>query len=377
MRPITLISALFVCLNLLPGTASADSGGGWTWPIRGPVITSYRNGTDPYAAGQHRGVDIGAPAGTRVVAATDGTVTFVGVVGASGLTVAERTADGRLDLSYLHLGSASVHRGQALAPGEALGTVGTSGRRSAEAPHLHFGVREAGSRTAYRDPLDFLPPVPPSQTPEPSPAPVPVAEPAAPHSAQAVAPWQAASSPAAPSPITPPSTAPSPAAHPAPASGRPGVGSAPLPWGLGRPDRTHTPHAARGTGALRPGAPTLRWEHASAAREISLAGPSGQGAGFTPAEHATDSRSGSRPAGSRSPAPRGPAPESGAAHPASAHPASASAGARHGLHLGWLAACAGLVAAATALGHPDGTRRLAVRGRARVNALLRPAVRRG
>ena len=48
---------------------------------------------------------------------------------------------------------------------------------------------------------------------------------------------------------------------------------------------------------------------------------------------------------------------------------------RHGIDLGWLAACLGLVAAATALGHPDGTRRAAKRGRATVAGLLRPITR--
>src|SRR4051794_13815786 len=41
MRPTTFICALAATLQLLSGTALA---GGWTWPIRGPVITTYRNG---------------------------------------------------------------------------------------------------------------------------------------------------------------------------------------------------------------------------------------------------------------------------------------------------------------------------------------------
>src|SRR3954469_232770 len=154
MRSTTLICALAATLQLLSGAALA---GGWTWPIRGPVITAYRNGDDPYAAGQHRGVDIAAPVGARVVAATSGTVTFSGVVGSAGLVVSERSADGRFDLSYLHLSSTSVRRGDAVTAGGPVGSVGTSGRRSAEEPHLHFGVREAGQRSAYRNPLDLLP----------------------------------------------------------------------------------------------------------------------------------------------------------------------------------------------------------------------------
>src|ERR1700704_3279291 len=109
MRPITLICAL-AATALLP-TAQALAAGGWTWPVRGPVITAFRNGDDPYAGGQHRGIDIGAPVGTTVVAGTGGTVTFAGVVGSSGLVVSQRSADGRFDLSYLHLSAASVRRG--------------------------------------------------------------------------------------------------------------------------------------------------------------------------------------------------------------------------------------------------------------------------
>jgi hypothetical protein len=150
----------------------------WTWPVRGEVITPYRNGGDPYASGQHRGIDIAAATGTTVVAATSGEVRFAGTAGSSGLTVSVRTADGRYDTSYLHLSSTSVREGDRVAAGQPLGAVGTSGTRSATEPHLHFGVRDAGSRHAYHDPLGFLPPPtatqPPRGAPAPEPAPVPI-----------------------------------------------------------------------------------------------------------------------------------------------------------------------------------------------------------
>src|SRR3954470_6577793 len=103
MRPIAFTAALLSAL--LMSTSHAAAAGGWTWPVRGQVLTQFRNGDDPYAAGQHRGVDIGAPVGTPVVAAESGTVEFAGVVGSSGLLVSERTSDGRYSLSYLHLSS--------------------------------------------------------------------------------------------------------------------------------------------------------------------------------------------------------------------------------------------------------------------------------
>jgi murein DD-endopeptidase MepM/ murein hydrolase activator NlpD len=139
--------------------APAAAGDTWTWPVRGAVLTAYANAGGPYAAGQHRGVDLSAPIGTPVLAAAGGLVRFAGLVGSSGLTVSVRTADGRFDTSYLHLATAAVRAGQAVGPGDRIGTVGTSGRRSTAAPHLHFGVRDAGTRR-YRDPLGLLPPLP-------------------------------------------------------------------------------------------------------------------------------------------------------------------------------------------------------------------------
>jgi len=173
MRRLVFITVLLASL-----AAPASATGGWTWPVIGEVITPYRNGADPYAGGQHRGIDIAAAMGTPVRAAAGGTVTFSGTAGSSGVTVAVRSADGRLDASYLHLSAVSVAKGDRVGAGSRLGSVGTSGKRSAAQPHLHFGVREAGSRHAYRDPLTLLPPAPtpvreaPRGIPVPVPAPV-------------------------------------------------------------------------------------------------------------------------------------------------------------------------------------------------------------
>ncbi len=120
-------------------------------------MAGYANAGGSYAAGQHRGIDVGAATGTPVVAAVGGTVRFAGVVGTSGLTVSVRTADGRFDTSYLHLGETSVRAGDAVGAGERIGAAGASGPPSSAAPHLHFGVRDAATRH-YRDPLALLPP---------------------------------------------------------------------------------------------------------------------------------------------------------------------------------------------------------------------------
>ena len=75
MRRLLLVLTAFLSLAAaLAGPAEAA----WLWPVRGEVITQYRNGSDPYASGQHRGIDIAAASGTPVVAAAGGEVRFAG-----------------------------------------------------------------------------------------------------------------------------------------------------------------------------------------------------------------------------------------------------------------------------------------------------------
>jgi hypothetical protein len=236
--PRFLLAALVAALTLLASAPPAL--GAWTWPLRGELLTPYSNGTDPYAAGQHRGIDVAGRVGAPVVAATDGQVRFAGTVGASGLTVGVRTVDGRFDLSYLHLSAVAVRRGDAVSAGDRLGSVGVTGDRAVAAPHLHFGVRDAGSRHAYHDPLDFLGPPPAAPVHPPQPVPVPAPAPLAPRAAPA----PALRSPA-PQPLAHPRPAlgPARAAAPAPAPLGHGHAAAPLASAAGR---AAAPHGAAG-----------------------------------------------------------------------------------------------------------------------------------
>lgn len=352
MRPIAFLAALAVALSLQAvGAVSAAASDDWTWPVRGDVVTPYRNGDDPYAGGQHRGIDIAAPVDTPVLAAVGGRVTFAGVAGVSGLTVSVQTADGRFDLSYLHLSVAAVHEGESVGGGDRIGAVGVSGRRSVDQPHLHFGIREAGSRHGYRNPLDFLPPVAPPRAPAndpPAAAPVPLDAPvAAPPATSAPI---VASAPVAPSPA--PAPAPS---HPQRAGGFESGLHFAHGLALERRDRATQAHlrqrpVASGTAEHR--------RHAQAPHRHHI-GAVHHSAGAQPGLHA-------RP---------GAAPGSPLA-PAQARPAAA----RHaggGLDVGWLAALVGLLAAALCLSRPDASARVAGHGRARIGALLRPLGGRG
>jgi Peptidase family M23 len=171
---LVFVAAAVVTLVQAP---AAPGAGGWTWPVHGEVITPYSNdNARPYAGGMHRGIDIAADVGARVVAARPGEVTFAGPLGSSGITVAVATADGRYVTSYLHLSRVAVERGESVGAGHEIGAVGTTGKRSAEQPHLHFGVRRAGPARLYVDPLTLLPAVPGQASSAPAPllAPAPV-----------------------------------------------------------------------------------------------------------------------------------------------------------------------------------------------------------
>jgi hypothetical protein len=161
------ISSVLVLLAALAATlAAAPAAHAWIWPVEGAVLRPFSLGPDAYAAGQHRGVDIGAVVETPVLAPAAGTVSFVGSIPGGGRAVTIQTPDGYA-VTLLQLGSTSVVRGSAVAEGAVVGVVGESADAVTSAPHVHLGVRVASDPDGYLDPLEVLPP----RGPEPVPAP--------------------------------------------------------------------------------------------------------------------------------------------------------------------------------------------------------------
>lgn len=118
----------------------------FTMPVKWTRISSFfgeRVHPLSQAMAFHTGVDLAAPSGTRVEAAADGTVSFVGTdPGGYGKYVIVDHADG-YSTYYAHL-SAFAHGlkvGEPVKQGERLGSVGMTG--AATGPHLHFEVRVA------------------------------------------------------------------------------------------------------------------------------------------------------------------------------------------------------------------------------------------
>jgi hypothetical protein len=147
----------------------------WTWPVDGPVLRQFDLGDDPYAGGQHRGIDIAAVAGGPVRSPATGAVTFAGTVPGGGRTLTIETPNGYA-VTLLHLGTLGVEKGAGVAEGAAVATVGPSGELEYAEPYVHLGIRVAGDPSGYRDPLLFLPPRPAGGA---DPVPEPVSAPAA------------------------------------------------------------------------------------------------------------------------------------------------------------------------------------------------------
>lgn len=92
----------------------------------------------------HDAIDIMAARGRAVLAAADGRVEklFTSVDG--GLTIYQRSADGRRIYYYAHLDGyvPGLAEGQRVRRGQKIATVGSTGNADPAAPHLHFAVHE-------------------------------------------------------------------------------------------------------------------------------------------------------------------------------------------------------------------------------------------
>jgi len=90
----------------------------------------------------HDAIDIMAPAGTPVLAATDGSVAKLFASNLGGTTLYEFDASGTVAYYYAHLQAYApgVVEGKPLKQGEVIGYVGSTGNASPSAPHLHFAI---------------------------------------------------------------------------------------------------------------------------------------------------------------------------------------------------------------------------------------------
>ena len=111
----------------------------------------------------HKGVDYGAPSGTRVRATADGSIDFIGQQGGYGKLLLIKH-QGRYATAYGHLSAfaSGLRQGSHVRQGDIIGYVGQSGW--ATGPHLHYEFRINGSQV---NPLGIaLPEAPPLDAPQ-------------------------------------------------------------------------------------------------------------------------------------------------------------------------------------------------------------------
>jgi murein DD-endopeptidase MepM/ murein hydrolase activator NlpD len=130
-------------INIPPGVTE----GGWTWPARGPITSGFG-----YRWGRlHAGIDIGAPSGAPIYAAKGGVVSYAGTMGGYGNIIVIDHGEG-MTTRYAHQSALGASVGQAVHPGDRIGSVGTTG--SSTGPHLHFEVR---INDQPQNPIGYLP----------------------------------------------------------------------------------------------------------------------------------------------------------------------------------------------------------------------------
>ncbi len=134
-------------------------------PVEG-VIASELTDTFTDARGEgtrlHEAIDIMAPAGTPVLAATDGTIERLFVSDAGGNTIYVRSSDRETIHYYAHLAAYApgLREGQEVRRGERLGTVGSTGNAAPDAPHLHFAILRTTADAEWWEPATALNPYP-------------------------------------------------------------------------------------------------------------------------------------------------------------------------------------------------------------------------
>ena len=137
------------------GGAGGQSLGHGTWvcPVQGPVSFTDTFGSPRGGGRTHKGNDLFAPAGTPLVAVTDGSVWFQGdPLGGNAAYV--NGNDGNT-YYYAHL-SDYVAGARPVRAGELIGHVGTTGDASDAPPQLHFEIRPGGPNGRAIDPYPML-----------------------------------------------------------------------------------------------------------------------------------------------------------------------------------------------------------------------------
>lgn len=144
-----------IARELASSTSGAGVYGGimaWPVPASSRITSPFGWRTHPIFGDRrlHTGIDIGAPQGSAIVAAGDGTVIYAGYRGGYGNTIMIDHGDGLVTL-YAHQSSFNAGNGQSVSKGQRIGSVGSTGNSTG--PHLHFETRVNG---VPKNPMGYM-----------------------------------------------------------------------------------------------------------------------------------------------------------------------------------------------------------------------------
>ena len=126
----------------------------WPCPSSSRVTSAFGGRESPTegASSNHQGMDIGAPTGSNIIAAADGTVTISTYSYSAGNYIMLNHGGG-VSTVYMHCSQLLVSAGDTVKQGQVIAKVGSTGYSTG--PHLHFGVRLNGS---YVNPAKYVSP---------------------------------------------------------------------------------------------------------------------------------------------------------------------------------------------------------------------------
>ncbi len=130
--------------------AAAEDGDGGASGFLWPCPASHREVPMAGASANHRGIDIGAPTGSSILAAASGRVTTATYNYSAGNYVVISHGNG-VSTVYMHASALYVSEGESVSQGQKIAAVGSTGYSTG--PHLHFGVIVNGS---YVNPLNYV-----------------------------------------------------------------------------------------------------------------------------------------------------------------------------------------------------------------------------
>lgn len=126
----------------------------WPCPSSSRITSGFGDRSSPTegASTNHKGIDIGAAAGSDIVAASGGTVTISTYSYSAGNYIMINHGGG-VSTVYMHCSKLLVSEGDTVKQGQVIAKVGSTGYSTG--PHLHFGVRLNGS---YVNPSNYVRP---------------------------------------------------------------------------------------------------------------------------------------------------------------------------------------------------------------------------